>query len=72
MDCTKQKWYNRCISWLIQSENIRYSIRLVFLMFAIVYFSIELTEIWQPSFNKYIVDAYLNISSGWGISLMIL
>ena len=72
MDSTKQNWYNRCISWLIQSENIRYSIRLVFLMFAIAYFSIELTEIWQPSFNKYIVDAYLNISSGWGISLMIL
>ena len=72
MDSTKQKWYNRCISWLIQSENIRYSIRLVFLMFAIAYFSIELTDKWQPSFNKYIVDAYLNISSGWGISLMIL
>lgn len=72
MDSTKQKWYNRCIYWLIQSENIRYSIRLVFLMFAIAYFSIELTDKWQPSFNKYIVDAYLNISSGWGISLMIL
>lgn len=72
MDSTKQNWYNRCISWLIQSENIRYSIRLVFLMFAIAYFSIELTDKWQPSFNKYIVDAYLNISSGWGISLMIL
>lgn len=72
MESTKQKWYNRCISWLIQSENIRYIIRLVFLIFAMAYFSLELTDKWQPSFDKYIVDAYLNISSGWGISLMIL
>lgn len=65
-------WYNRCISWLIQGENIRYIIRLVFLMFATAYFSLELTDKWQPLFDKYIVSAYLNISSGWGISLMIL
>ena len=72
MENTKQKWCNQCISWLTNVKNMCYVIRWVFLLVFVAYFSIELTDKWQPLFDKHIVVPFLNVDSSWGIALMIL
>ena len=71
MQETGEIWYKKWLRWLTKNENIHYVIRFTFMVFAIAYFSIELGNVWQPIFNKYIVP-YLFINNGWGNTLMIL
>ena len=71
MQKTYEIWYKKWLQWLTKSENIHYMIRFAFWAFAIAYFTIELINVWQPIFNKYIVP-YLYINRGWGCALMIL
>lgn len=66
-----KKCCREMVKWLINRDNLHYLIRLVFAIFAISYFSIELTNVWQPFFYNFILP-YLNINDFWGIALMIL
>ena len=66
------KIYKKCFLWLKENENIHYLMRIAFLVFAIVYVCLEFENKWQPFLNKYIVTPYLNISTDWGVALLIL
>ena len=68
----EDKIYKKCFSWLKENESIHYLMRFTFLLFAIIYVCHEFDNIWQPFLNKYIVTPYLNISTCWGLALLIL
>ncbi len=64
--------YKKFFLWMKENANIHYLMRFAFLFFGVVYVCLVFGNKWQPYLNKYIVTPYLNISTNWGIALLIL